>query len=255
MTTNTAADADRWLRHFHAADGRAPRLVCFPHAGGSAPYFFPVSQALSPGIEVVAVQYPGRQERLREPQIDTLLEVADRIAAALSGSMKRPTAFLGHSMGAVIAFEVARRLEQGGAGPTHLFASGRRAPSTRRQEEVHRYDDAAFLAELSALGGTDPRVLADPELLEMVLPATRADYRAIETYVCPPGPMLSCPVTALTGDGDSRVTPEEADAWSAHTTGAFDLRVFPGGHFFLEEHRAAVFDLIRGALTGAANPG
>jgi surfactin synthase thioesterase subunit len=250
--TTTAVDDNRWVRRFHPAPDTAPRLICFPYAGGSAGYFLPVSRALAPALDVLAVQYPGRQDRRLERQVDNLPELADRIAPALAGWTGGRYAFFGHSMGAILAFEVARRLERTGTGPAWLFASGRRAPSIQREETVHLRDDAGFLAELRQLGGTDRRILADPELLAMILPVTRADYRATETYVCPPGPPLSCPITVLTGDRDPKTTVEEASAWAAHTTAGFDLKVFPGAHFYIEEHRSSVIDVIRDTLTGAS---
>lgn len=239
---------ERWIQRFHRTAQPRHRLVCFPHAGGSASFYFPLSKALAPDTEVLAVQYPGRQDRHKEPPVDDIGSLADSIAEVLNGPAQVPTAYFGHSMGAVIAFEVARRLEPGGTGPKLLFASGRRAPSTYRAESVHQRDDDGVLAELKRLNGTDARVLADDELLRMILPAIRGDYRAIETYRCPPGPALGCPVTVLVGDADPRTTLDEARAWSEHTTGRFDLQTFPGGHFFLSTQAQAVTATISKGL-------
>ncbi|WP_308439247.1 thioesterase II family protein [Streptomyces sulfonofaciens] len=250
-------EEDRWIRCFHIRQESDVRLFCFPHAGGSASYYFPYSKELAPGVELSAVQYPGRQDRRLEPLVDDIAELADRVHEALRGTLAdgdgRPFAFLGHSMGAVVAFEVAQRLKQrDGTVPAHLFASGRRAPSRRRDlaDAVHKRDDAGVVRELRTVGATDPRFLGDPELLAAILPVTRNDYRAIETYAWTAGPALDCPITALVGDRDPQTTTDEASAWAEHTTGEFDLRVFPGGHFFLDAHRAEVAELISGALTG-----
>jgi pyochelin biosynthetic protein PchC len=230
------------------------RLFCFPHAGGSASYYFPFSQALGPDIETWAVQYPGRQDRRHEPLIDNIPELADRVYEALGDEGDRPFAFFGHSMGAVVAFEVARRLEQRArTAPVRLFVSGRRAPSRRRRGEVHLRDDSGLIAELRRVGGTDHRFLGDTELLAAILPVTRNDYRAIETYEWAPGSPLGCPVTALVGDSDPQTTADEASAWAEHSTGGFDLRILPGGHFYLDAGRAQVVDAISGALTGASS--
>jgi pyochelin biosynthetic protein PchC len=233
-----------WIRRFHPAAEPSPRLVCFPHAGGAATYFFPVSRALAPNIEVLAVQYPGRQDRRTEPPIDNIAELADALTEQLRGWLDRPTAFFGHSMGATLAFEVARRLETEAHQLTALFASGRRAPSLTADERSHTLPDDQLVAEIRRLSGTDATLLGDEELIKMILPAVRADYRAAETYRYPPGPDVTCPIHALTGDADPKVTVNEAAAWQAHTSGTFQLHVYPGGHFYLNNHTTDILAVI-----------
>jgi pyochelin biosynthetic protein PchC len=250
MTADTTVGTGAWIRRFHPGPKDAPRLVCLPHAGGSASYFFPVSRQLASVADVLAVQYPGRQDRRHEPCLDSIAALADALAGELRPYGDRPLTLFGHSMGATLGFEVARRLEAAGVRVRHLFASGRRAPSTARQERVHLRDDDGLIADIKRLSGTDAQVLGDDEIMRMILPAIRADYRAAETYRCPPGPPLACPVTVLTGDADPHVTDEEARAWQQHTTGPFDLKVFAGGHFYLNSHAAAVISLIRTSMRG-----
>lgn len=240
---------DAWLRRYHPADDATVTLVCFPHAGGSASYYFPVSAALAPGVRVLAVQYPGRQDRRGEASADSVEQLADAIAAALRPELTGSSAFFGHSMGAVLAFEVARRLDR---EPDTLFVSGRRAPSRTRPESLHTATDEAVLAELKRLDGTDARVIGDAELLRMILPALRADYRVIETYRPDPDAQVGCPIVALVGDADPRSTPEEAGAWARHTTGEFALHVFPGGHFYLAAQQAAVLGVVSAHLPAHA---
>jgi pyochelin biosynthetic protein PchC len=252
--TSFGGEDGRWIRRFHQSPESDVRLVCFPHAGGAASYYFPLSRSLAPHVEALAVQYPGRQDRRTEPCVENVVELATRIHEALKPWTGRPFAFFGHSMGAIVAFEVARRLrEHGETGPMWLFASGRRAPSRSRADNVHLRNDAGVVAELRRMGSTDPRVLDDDELLATILPATRSDYRAIETYSYTPGPSLECPVDALVGDSDPQTTIAEAAAWGEHSTGKFELRVFSGGHFYLDAHRSAVVDAICTALAGAAH--
>lgn len=251
----TVADgSDLWLRRFHPAPTAPARLVCFPHAGGSASFYLPVSAALESDCDVVALQYPGRQDRRHEPNVEDIGALADRIAPVLEPLFDRPVVFFGHSMGAILAFEVTRRLADRGHTPAKLFASGRRAPSTRRTENVHQRDDNGIVAEMKAMSGTDAQVLGDEELLRMVLPAIRSDYRAIETYA-PVDATVDCPITALVGDADPKTTVPEAEAWNAHTTATFELRVFNGGHFFLSPRAAEVIAVVREALRGAATVG
>lgn len=246
----TVLDGDPWIRRFHHEADSPVTLVCFPYAGGSAAYFHPLSAALRASLQVVALQYPGRQDRHAERARTTIAELADESFAALGPLLHRPVAFLGHSMGATVAFEVAQRMRtELGTAPVTLFASGRRAPSRHRAESRHRRDDAGLVAELTALGGTDPRILAEPGLLAMILPVVRADYQAAETYRWTPGPPLNCPIVVLTGDEDPVVTPDEAQAWSGHTTGPFELHTFPGDHFFLNQHATALTTLLRDRLS------
>lgn len=244
-------ESDTWIRRFHPVPEAAVRLVCFPHAGGSATYYFPVSSALGRSadlaqkVEVLAVQYPGRQDRRHEPPVTDLGLLADAVHEALSPRQDDRLVFFGHSMGASLAFEVARRMER---PPVALVASGRRAPSRRRDETVHRRDDDGVVAELKRLSGTDPSLLQDDELLRVFLPAIRADYRAIETYRCPPGATVPCPVTVFVGDSDPHVTMDEAQAWAGHTTGGFEMEVFEGGHFYLSARPAAVIERLSEVL-------
>ncbi|MDT7802389.1 MAG: hypothetical protein QOI78_5822 [Actinomycetota bacterium] len=242
-------DTAAWVRRFHDATGSTARLVCFPYAGGSASFFHPVSARFSPGTEVVALQYPGRQDRRREPCIDDLGKLADEIADRLATLSAKPTVFFGHSMGAVLAFETAYRLERAGTNaPATVVASGRRAPSTRREDRVHERDDEGLIAELRRLNGTDSAVFGDDELLQLALPSIRGDYTAIETYRCEPGRRIAAPIAVLTGDSDPKTTLAEAEAWREHTEGAFTIRVFAGGHFFLADHQADVTAEIAGHL-------
>jgi surfactin synthase thioesterase subunit len=237
-------DDDLWCRRYRPARNAAARLVCLPHAGGSAPFFLPVAAALSPGVDVVAIQYPGRQDRRTEQPISDMGQLADRIHGILRRQPDMPLTFFGHSMGALLAFEVTRRLEADGDGPVRLFASGRRAPSTYRDEKIHLLDDAGILAELRRMNGTASSVLGDDEMMRAALPALRADYRATETYSCTQDVTVNCPITVLTGDSDPKTTLDEANAWARHTSGSFDLEVFAGGHFFLTEHTDAVIKIL-----------
>jgi len=245
MSHSSSGD-DLWCRRYRPAANAAARLVCLPHAGGSAPFFLPVSAALSPaGVDVLAIQYPGRQDRRAEPPIGDMAVLADRLYGVLRRQPEMPTTLFGHSMGAILGFEVARRLEAAGRGPVHLFVSGRRGPATFRDERIHQRDDAGILAELRKMNGTASSVLGDDEMMRAALPSLRADYKATETYMSPPEATVDCPITVMTGDSDPKTTLAEAQAWSQHTTGAFDLQVYTGGHFFLTERAEEILKVLK----------
>ncbi|WP_370106939.1 thioesterase II family protein [Streptacidiphilus sp. BW17] len=204
-----------------------------------------MSAALSPAVDVLAIQYPGRQDRRTERGVEDIRSLADGVFQALKTLADRPLTFFGHSMGAVVAFEVARRFaSEGLVGPARLFVSGRRAPTRHRDEALHLRGDDAIVAEVLSLGGTDLRVLMNEELLSMVLPALRSDYMAVETYRGEPDAVVPCPITALVGDTDPRASIDEVRAWETHTGGGFSLHVLPGGHFYLSSRAAEVLQVL-----------
>ena len=235
----------RWLRVFHPRPAASGRLVCFPHAGGSASSFALLSRALEPDIEVAAVQYPGRQDRADEPLIADIGLLADEAHTALARALRdwddKPLALFGHSMGAIVAYEVARRFSR---PPGLLFISARRPPAKGWDEHVHLRDDAGLVAELRRASGADQDWLEHEKLLAAFLPAIRSDYQAIELYAWPPGPPLGCSITALVGDRDPYTGEQEASAWADYCTGAFDLNTLPGGHFYLDANASATAEII-----------
>ncbi|AEW95933.1 MULTISPECIES: thioesterase II family protein [Streptomycetaceae] len=246
-------DYDVWIRRFHPAPEAAATLVCFPHAGGSASAYFPFSKLLSPGVEVLAVQYPGRQDRRWEPPARSVEELADAVAAVLHTNLTGRFALFGHSMGAAVAFEVARRLErEQGLRPAALFCSARRAPTVRLPAVWERVPgDEDVVAELRKLSGTDAAILDNPDLLRIFLPVIRADYQVAGGYLAGPDATVDCPITVLAGDRDPETSLAEARGWAAHTKGEFDMHVYPGGHFFIEEHRPAMAEVVAGRLLPA----
>ncbi|MEU3201828.1 alpha/beta fold hydrolase [Streptomyces sp. NPDC006996] len=243
--TSLSLDSDLWCRRFHPSPTATRRLVCFPHAGGSASFYFPVSAELRDTVDLLAVQYPGRQDRRAERAAEDLHLMADEVAGALGRWHDLPLTLFGHSMGALVAFEVARRIERAGGRVDHLFVSGRPGPAADGPEPSRPLDDDGIIAEVRAMSGTDARLLEDEELLGMVLPALRGDYRALQAYRADHGSAVTCPVTALTGDQDPWTPLPEAAAWRARTTAAFDLKVFPGGHFYPSDRPDDVIGTLR----------
>lgn len=243
-----------WLHRMQPAgqsresSGPTVQLYCFPHAGGAASSFAPLAPALarrnSPQVEVIAVQYPGRHERFGEPCIEDLRELADQAAAELHPHTGGPFALFGHSMGATVAFEVALRLERAGRDPLALFASGHGAPGLQTGPPPAHLDDETLLANVRRLGETDPRLLGNQDLLALVFPAIRADYTAVHGYRFREDSALRSRVSALIGESDPQVSHADARAWARHTSGPFDLKIFPGRHFYLRHHTDELADYV-----------
>lgn len=243
--------AGEWLRELRGSATARTVLVCFPPGGGAASAYRALAQRFGSDTAVLAVQYPGRQDRLGDPMVTDLAVLADHIAAELSADVPR-LALFGHSMGATVAFETARRLEAKGQNLIRLFVSGRIAPGEPYSGAVHRAPDSEVIAELERLANDSASVAMlrdEPSLAELVLPAVRADYQAVETYRFEPGEPLRCAVSAMVSDADPTVTPEQAGRWRAHTTGDFELATFPGRHFYLDEKVSEVAEFVIGRLT------
>ena len=227
---------DRWLPTVRPRPGAKVRLFCFPYAGGGASVFRGWADGLPGSVEVRPVQLPGRETRFGEPAFTRLPPLVEALAEALRPCLDRPFAFFGHSLGALVAFELARRLHRGhDVQPVCLFVSGCGAPPTRTPEtSLHTLPAAAFREGLRRLNGTPQEVLDNDDLMDFLFPTLRADFALCETYAYRAGPPLDCPVSALGGLGDDRVSRDDLDAWREQTTGPFRLRMLPGNHFFLQ---------------------
>jgi medium-chain acyl-[acyl-carrier-protein] hydrolase len=210
-------------------------------------------------VEVVSVQLPGRENRFNEQPIESMERLVGQLVDGLAGYLTRPFALFGHSMGALIAFELIRRLRRSGVGPVHLFASGCRAPHLpSRSPDWHTLPDHDLITKIEALGGIPPALLAERQLLDTILPTLRSDCTLSETYVCRPQPPLNCPVSAFGGLLDDEVFPEDVQGWSCHTTGPFRAHLLPGGHFFINSTLEGLLEMVASELglgTVAQNTG
>ena len=243
--------ADRWLRTRTPRPSAALTLVCLPHAGGSASYYRDWGARLPASVEARVVQYPGREERLVDAPVDDMAAMADVLADVLAPLFDRPVALFGHSMGAAIAYEVARRCEERGRPPALLVASGFAAPHRRTPRDLHTRDDDALVAELTRVSGEDAAALADPDLRELLLPMIRADYRLIERYApTAPPPPVSTPLVVYRGDADPDVDADRGEAWRDLTASGElgEHRAFTGGHFYFRHDPTALLGAISAHL-------
>ena len=232
------------------------RLFCFPHAGGAASAYVPWARSLGDRpIEVAAAQLPGRGDSGKQPPCTDLDSIVGGLAEAISPLADRPYAFFGHSLGALVAFELARRLrDRGDGGPAHLFVSGAFAPQLPSDSAPLRFieGDSAFLEAVAAkYGGVPKIVLEQADLRTALVPALRADLALTETYGYRAAPRLSCPITAYAGASDPIVSQERLAGWREHTTGEFSCRLFAGHHFYLNRERDALLADITGRLLRA----
>ncbi len=224
----------------------ALRLFCFPYAGGGSLIYRDWSRSLPAQIEVCPVQLPGRGSRMHEKPFTRMEPLVKAVLREIGSYLDKPFAFFGHSMGAVISFEVARLLRrEGTALPVHLFVSGRSAPQlSEPKPPTFSLPDAEFIEELLRLRGTPPEVLNHPGLMQVVLPLLRADFELIQTYAYTDEPPLSIPLTALGGLADVDISRENLAGWRAETTGPFSLRMLPGDHFYLTSNKDLLLRLL-----------
>ncbi len=238
----------RWVRAYRLTPMPRWRLVCFAHAGGSASFFRDWVNALPADIDLLAIQYPGREDRFSEPCLTDMQRLADGAAHALQGYADRPLALFGHSLGAVVAYEVAARLEQRAIAVDHLFVSAHPAPHRQRGGHLHRGPDAALLDDVRRLSEQPNPLLDDPALCELFLPGLRSDYRVVETYTCAQPRPLNSRITVFCPEQDPEIELDEADAWQATSHQPLHLQRWHGGHFYLIEQRQALIDAIAATL-------
>jgi surfactin synthase thioesterase subunit len=224
--------------------------VCVPYAGGGVPAFRGWPERL-PNVDVGIVQLPGRAGRLRDPLITVVADAAAEVADALSRLPACPTILFGHSLGALIAFEAARQLSTSGAAPLALFVSGRRGPALPNvSPPIADLPTPEFLDQVRLRYGALPdAVLADPDLVRILVPGLRADFAMLESYRYEPGVPLDCPIVACAGSADPHATRPELEAWRPETRRRFAVRTFTGGHFYLQDEREALIGFVAGQLT------
>lgn len=234
--TSSAVHSDLlWFEPVSQTDRPALRLFCVPYAGGSADLYRTWQRWFPPQIEICLVHLPGRGKRLRERAFTSAIPLVNAIADRMLWEANVPYALYGHSMGALLSFELARELfRRRGPGPEHLFVSGRNAPQRPRSESAtFALPHDQFISELRTLDGTPREVLDNPELMELFIPLLRADFEIVETYEYQPGEQLSCPITVYGGFQDKHVPIAGCQAWQQETSAACTVRMVNGDHFFI----------------------
>ena len=243
---HTAASPDSWIIRSRPNSIAGFRLYCFPYAGGGASAYTTWPNDLTTEVEVCSVQIPGRESRLSEAPFTRLSLLVMALAEALSPQLKKPFAFFGHSMGALVCFELARELRRCKRPmPDHLFISGHRAPHLPDPSHpIHTLPEKELVQELDQLHGTPEVILQHTELMQLILPVLRSDLEMCETYVYTCQPPLECPISVYGGLQDPRVSREELVAWHTQTSGAFRIQMFPGDHFFIHNCRRSLLRAV-----------
>ncbi len=235
-----------WIAYAKPTAQAKLRLFCLPHAGGGAGSYRGWVAGLAPAVEVLPVQLPGRETRFLERPYDSIEPLLAGLVAGIRPYLDRPFAFFGHSLGALVGFELARRLAQEGIVPQHLFVSGYGAPHLPvKLAPMCHLDDAQFAATLRDLAMMPTVVWENEELLVLLLPMLRADFAVYERYQYRVAAPLNCPITMLGGEGDPLVSPEMLAAWAMHSVNPGQMHLFPGDHFYLNGQETAVWRIIQ----------
>lgn len=245
--------AIRWFLSSEPKEAHQTRLFCLPYAGGSAAVYRSWMSALAADVEVVAVQLPGRGWRLREPPLRDLAVAAEQVAEAIAEMDDLPFALFGHSMGSWLGLEVVRRLEEMGRQPMRFFASGRQAPGLGcTQPPLSHLTDEEFISEVQLrYGGIPPEILAEKDLLQLLLPALRADIAMLEAHAHRPGRTITTPLHAIVGDADAMVSADEMAPWAEEVAGEFEVSILRGGHFYFQPDPQPLLELLRSRLSRA----
>lgn len=245
------ASPSTWVTSPRPQASAALRLFCFHYAGGSASSFRPWLTKVSPEIELHFIELPGHGMRLLETPFKNLNSLLPNLQKALLPKLKQPFAFLGHSMGALVSFELARSLRQDyGVEPVELWVSGQSAPQLLELDPpIHNLPDSQFLDEIRRYNGTPEAVLENAELMSLLLPTLRADFTLIETYRYTALPPFQFPITALGGTQDWKAPIDRLSAWKEQTTNTFTIKMFPGDHFFIHTAQAQVLTCLNQAWT------
>lgn len=235
-----------WLRHVAPATDPAVRLLCFAHAGAGASSFNGWARRLPAEVGLVKVQLPGREDNRKRPPFTQMEDLIPALFTQVESLLDRPLAIYGHSMGALVAFEVTRALRRRGKDlPLALFVSGRRAPhKPLRRVLLHRLPESELVAHLRKMGGTSHALLTKPKWRQRFLPTMRADLQLSDIYNYREEAPLSCPLYAFLGEDDNEMHREDWEAWSEQAGGEFARGLLPGGHIFSQEVQAILVDKI-----------
>ncbi len=246
MLTFNTQKMDSWIT-FPKPNPKADlRLFCFPYAGGSSTIFRPWLNKLLNNIEICPIELPGRGSKIKQAPLNRLEPIIESFSLQIKPYLDKPFAFFGHSMGGILSFELTRLLyKKYKIGPVHLFISARSAPQIiDSKPPIHTLPESDFIEKLRDYNGTPNAVLQNKELMQLFLPILRADFAVLETYTYHHAPPLECPISVFGGLEDNKVSVENLEPWRAQTNNNFCLKMFPGGHFFINDYYPLLIEKI-----------
>lgn len=245
-------DLGLWVYQQAVTSSHNMRLFCLPYAGSGAAIYRLWPEELPPDVELCRIQLPGRESRLREMPYNRLSKLVDELAKVIRPLLDVPFAFFGHSMGALVSFELARAVRREyGVTPEHLFVSAWRAPQQALGTCLHQLPNQEFIEEMQArFSGIPNAILQEREILDIMLPILRADLAVCETYEYSQGEPLTCPISVFGGLEDHWIRPSDLEAWSAQTSADFNVQMYPGDHFFINDHRRLIVQNVAQVLLG-----
>lgn len=236
---------NKWIPYRRPNNYPRLRLFCFPYAGGSASVFREWIDSFPQEIDICPIQYPGREKRIFEAPFTSMEALTEELANVLLPELDMPFAFFGHSLGALISFELTRRLQRQGISPVHLFVSSYRSPEIeKRKAPMHLLPDTEFVERLREYNGTPDAVLENSELMKILLPTLRGDFAIHETYVYASGVPLTCPISAFGGIKDLEVKSSDLKLWKEQTGENFKLKMFQGDHFYIHNNNKSLINTI-----------
>lgn len=244
---------NNWITCPHPEPNAQVRLFCLPFAGGGASIYRPWGKLLGSEIEVCPIQLPGRENRFSETPIKQAQAMAQSLANQIQLYSNKPFFIYGHSMGALLAFELARALQENGMDmPQGIFLAAHRAAHLpRKREALYALPDDQFIDRLKRFGGFPQEVLDSKELLAFLMPTLKADFTLCDTYQFQSGTVLQCPLHLLAGNDDIEASPDVVEPWSQHTADVAKLHVLSAGHFFLRTHQDELIQILKKAILPA----
>ena len=235
MRIETNIKLKPWFIESHISEDK-DCLFVFHHAGGGASYYTSLFPYLNQDFNIYLIQLPGREYRIKEKAYDKLEDLLEDLESTLLPYLDRPFMFLGHSMGAMLAFELTNRIKRAhGKRPKHLFLSSMRAPHLSTKEDYHLLSDKQLLSKIFDLGGTGREISQDEKLMSLILPTLRKDLALCDNYRCSNNLNLDIPVTILGGNRDDAVSVKDLLAWNSYFGDEFKVRLFDGGHFYFRD--------------------
>lgn len=236
-----------WLPFTTSLDKNALQLFCFPYGGGNSAFYQRWQNQLLSAVQICPVQLPGRGIRYLEPSYTKFELLIKDLVLGLQPFLQPPFAFFGHSMGALVCYEIARMLTaKKNPQPVHLFASAYHAPHLPDPSpKLHELPDDQFIDELIQMNGLPTELITNRKYLEVFLPALQADFTMCETYEHHKSETLTCPITVLGGSNDPETTDTKLEVWQELTTGPFALHLLEGDHFFIHSKTTKILEIIK----------